>query len=71
MRLNLREVSASGTGFFANAGYEFRWQSGFGILLGAGVAHLATMSATNGIDTISASGGTYFNLEVGARFMFL
>jgi len=69
--LTLDGVTASASGGFANVGYEWRWQSGFGILLGGGVAHLGTVRATNGVETVESPGGTFFNLEVGFRYMFL
>jgi hypothetical protein len=69
--LSLDGVTASAQGVFANVGYEWRWDSGFGILLGGGVGHLGAIRATNGVQTVEAPGGTHFNLEVGFRFMFL
>jgi len=69
--LSLGNATASASGAFGNVGYEWRWESGIGILLGAGVARLGTVSATNGIDTVHVPGGTHFNLEVGVRYMFL
>jgi hypothetical protein len=68
--LSLNGVSASGSALFANVGYEWRWDFGLGLILGAGVAHLGTVSATNGITTVSEAGGTFFNLETGVRYMF-
>src|SRR5262249_21660535 len=46
-------VTASASGGFANAGYEWRWRNGIGILLGGGVGYLGTVHATNGVDTIN------------------
>lgn len=69
--LSLDNVSASASGVFGNVGYEWRWESGLGIILGAGVGHLGTVHATNGVETLDAPGGTYFNLETGLRFMFM
>jgi hypothetical protein len=69
--LALSGVTASLHGFFLNAGYEWKWTSGFGILLGGGVAYFASLKATDGVTTIEQSGGAHFNLEVGFRFMFL
>jgi hypothetical protein len=73
VRVSLKafDITASANGFFVNGGYEWRWDSGLGILLGAGVAHVSGVHATNGIDTIDRGGFTAFNLEVGLRFMFL
>lgn len=69
--LSLDGVTASAQGVFANLGYEWRWESGLGILLGGGVGQLGAINATNGVETISSPGGTHFNLEVGLRYMFL
>jgi len=69
--LALNGVTASLKGFFVNAGYEWKWTSGFGILLGGGVAYFASLKATDGFTTIEENGGAHFNLEVGFRFMFL
>jgi hypothetical protein len=69
--LSLQNVSASVSGFFANAGYEWRWDSGLGILLGGGVAHLGAVHATDGVTTITRNGGWFPNLEFGVRYMFL
>jgi hypothetical protein len=69
--LSLDGVTASAHGVFANLGYEWRWDSGLGILLGGGVGQLGAITATNGAETVSSPGGTHFNLEVGLRFMFL
>jgi hypothetical protein len=69
--LSLDNVTSSTNGFFANAGWEWRWTNGLGILLGAGVSHLGNVHATDGVNTIDRPGGTLFNLEVGLRYMFL
>ena len=69
--LALNDVTASLNGFFVNAGYEWKWTSGFGILLGGGVSYFASLKATDGVTTIQESGGAHFNLEVGFRFLFL
>jgi hypothetical protein len=69
--LSLDTVTASGTALFGNVGYEWRWSTGAGILLGGGLAHLGTISATDGVTTITDKGGWFPNLEAGFRFMFL
>jgi hypothetical protein len=63
--------TSSATGEFFNAGYEWRWSSGLGILLGGGINHLCQVKATNGVETVETPGGTNPNLEVGLRYMFL
>ena len=69
--LSLDGVTASAQGVFANLGYEWRWDSGLGILLGGGVGYVGAINATNGVETVSSPGGTHVNLEVGLRYMFL
>jgi hypothetical protein len=69
--LKLQDVSSAASGVFANVGYEWRWDSGFGLILGGGLAHVGAVNATDGVTTISRSGGWLPNLEFGARFMFL
>jgi hypothetical protein len=68
---SLQNVKASVDGFAANLGYEWKWQSGFGILLGAGVANLGNVTATDGTDTVNIDGGVHFNLEFGLRYMLM
>jgi len=67
----LHNVSASVNGVAANLGYEWKWQSGFGILLGGGVAKLGDATATDGSSTVSIAGGVHFNLEFGLRYMIM
>ena len=63
--------SASASGVLLNAGYEWRFASGVGILLGGGAAYLGNIQATNGIDTLTRAGGWHFNIEAGLRYYFL
>ncbi len=70
LRMSLGEVKASGTGAFANLGWEWIWGSGIGVNVGAGIAHLASIEATNGFRSIQQDGGTHFNLEAALRYMF-
>jgi tetratricopeptide (TPR) repeat protein len=69
--LSLNNIRASASGAFFNAGYEWKWNWGMGILLGAGVCYLGSIEATDGYNTISQSGGAHFNVESSLRFMFL
>jgi len=69
--LSLGGVTASTSGVFANVGYEWRWRSGLGILVGGGVGHLGNVHVSNGAETLDLPGGTHFNLEAGLRYMFL
>jgi hypothetical protein len=65
------QATASASGFLINAGYEWRFASGIGILVGGGAAYLGNIQATNGVDTISVAGGWHPNLEAGLRYYFL
>jgi hypothetical protein len=67
---SLNNVTASATGLLINAGYEWRFASGVGVLVGGGIDDLGTRSATDGTTTIQQSGGVLFNLEVGVRYYF-
>jgi hypothetical protein len=67
--LNLNGVTASVHGAFLNAGYEWKWSNGLAIIVGGGAVVLANVNATNGIDSISYSGGWHLNIEAGLRYM--
>jgi hypothetical protein len=67
---SLNDVTASATGLLLNLGYEWRFASGVGVLVGGGIDDLGTLSATNGTTTIQQSGGVIFNLEAGVRYYF-
>jgi hypothetical protein len=65
------DVTGSATGFLFNVGYEWRFASGVGVLVGGGAADVGEIRATNGTDTVSRAGGWLFNLEAGVRWYFL
>jgi opacity protein-like surface antigen len=67
---SLNDVTASATGLLVNAGYEWRFASGVGVLVGGGIADVGEISATDGTTTLKQSGGVVFNLEVGVRYYF-
>jgi len=67
---SLQNVTASATGLLVNAGYEWRFASGVGVLVGAGIDDLGTLSATNDTTTIHQDGGLLFNIEAGVRYFF-
>jgi hypothetical protein len=69
--LTLDGISASGYGTFANIGYEWKWQSGFGIQLGGGVQYMQKVTATNGQTMLTTGGAVNPNLEFGLRYLFL
>jgi hypothetical protein len=61
----------SGTGFFVNAGYEWRFASGLGILVGGGVGDVVSLHFED--SEVSASktpNDVYFNIEGGVRYYF-
>ena len=67
---SLNDVTASTTGLLVNAGYEWRFASNVGVLVGGGIAVVGKVSATDGTTTIERSGGVLPNLEVGVRYYF-
>ena len=69
LKLSANNESVSATAAAFNAGYEWKWDSGLGILLGGGVAHMMNVNASNGV-TYNGK-GTFFNIEFGVRYMFL
>jgi hypothetical protein len=71
LKLQVNDVEGSASGYFANLGYNWKWASGLGIVVGAGVVFVPKVSATNGVETIETSGGAAFNIEAGIRYMFL
>jgi hypothetical protein len=68
---SLNGIHASVDGVAANLGYEWKWQSCFGILLGAGVTKLGDATASDATSTVSIDGGVHFNLEFGLRYMLI
>ena len=64
-------VTASGVGFFANVGYEWKWKSGLGILLGGGVQYLQEITARSGSTMVTVGGQTAPNLEFSVRYRSL
>ena len=71
LHLSLDNVDASATGVFANVGWNWKWQSGPGIMVAAGVRHLPRIESTDSNATIDKQGQTAFNIEAGFHFMFL
>lgn len=64
-------VTGTGTGFFANAGYEWRFASGVGVILGAGLGDLISMHFEHGDTTADMMPNQlYFNIEGGVRYFF-
>lgn len=67
MGVNGETVSLTGMAF--NVGWEWKWQSGLGVILGGGVAHIMNVADTNSVQYNGKT--TMFNLEAGVRYMFL
>lgn len=70
-QLSLANVTASGSGLFINAGYEWKWSSGMGIILGGGICYFGNIQASDGTTTITRDAELLPTLEAGIRFMFL
>jgi hypothetical protein len=71
MKAKLGAQSGSAAGGFLNVGYEWRWSSGLGILLGGGISTLANeIRLTDGIVIALQPGGLRPNLEAGLRYTF-
>lgn len=71
LKLVLDDVSASAPGVVGNLGWEWIWKFGLSLNIGAGVAHLGTVTATDGFRSIEQKGGTFFNIESALRYYFL
>jgi hypothetical protein len=71
VHLSMGEVTGSASALLVNIGYEWRFASGVGILLGGGLADIGSINAM-GADgsSIHESGGAHFNIEAGVRYYF-
>jgi len=69
--LALESATASVTGTFANVGYEWKWASGLGIELGAGVGYITHGEAMSATSKIEIGGTVNPNIELGFRYLFL
>jgi hypothetical protein len=63
-------VSATSKGGFLVGGWQFRWQSGFGVLLGGGVLYMTSVALNTPGASHWASGGWFGTYEVGVRYFF-
>ena len=63
-------MTGSASALLVNAGYEWRFASGVGVLLGGGIADIGSVHATSadGSTMISEAGGVHFNIEAGVRY---
>jgi|KBSMisStaDraftv2_1062788.scaffolds.fasta_scaffold131846_2 hypothetical protein len=69
---NLSDATRGGyvTGFVVNAGYEWRFANGLGVLVGGGIQDLGAVHATKGTVVNDNPGGARFNIEAGVRYFF-
>lgn len=68
---HLATVNASGSGYglVLNAGYEWRFASHVGVLVGGGIADLRSFEVSSEGSTIDGTGNSIcFNLEAGVRY---
>ncbi|HLK89714.1 MAG TPA: hypothetical protein VKZ18_07465 [Polyangia bacterium] len=71
MHLSLRDVTGSASALLVNAGYEWRFASRVGVLVGGGIADIGSIKAMSSDGTsISETGGAHFNIEAGVRYYF-
>lgn len=64
-------VTGSGSGFFVNAGYEWRFASGVGVMLGGGVGDIVSMHFADSSSSLDVMPNlVYFNIEGGVRYFF-
>ncbi len=64
------QATASGTGVFANIGYEWKLDSGLGIQLGGGINYIGEITAVSGNTVVTLGGEAAPNLELGLRYRF-
>jgi|SRR5579863_7616847 len=63
-------VTAASKGGAVTGGWQFRWRSGIGILVGAGVLYKTTVNINSPRTSYYSSGGTYGTYEIGVRYFF-
>jgi hypothetical protein len=64
-------ATGSATGFFTNVGYEWRFASGLGILVGGGVGDIMSLHVQEGAaGATDSTNHVYFNVEGGVRYFF-
>jgi hypothetical protein len=70
--LSLGGTSGSVSALLVNAGYEWRFASGVGVLVGGGIQDIGSVHlvSADGSSSISEAGGAHFNLEAGVRYYF-
>jgi hypothetical protein len=63
-------VMASSNGGFLVGGWQRRWQSGFGVLVGGGVLYMTPVTLIAPRVQYWSGGGLYGTYEVGVRYFF-
>ena len=63
-------VTASSKGGFLVGGWQWRWQSGFGVLVGGGALYMTPVTLSSPRVGYWSSGGLYGTYEVGVRYFF-
>jgi hypothetical protein len=63
-------VKATGKGGLLVGGWQFRWQSGFAVLVGGGVLYRTPVILNTPIASYWSSGGWSGTYEVGVRYFF-
>jgi hypothetical protein len=63
-------VTATSKGGFLVGGWQFRWRSGFGVLLGGGVLYRTPITLNTPVGSTWSSGGWSGTYEIGARYFF-
>jgi hypothetical protein len=66
----LEGMSGSSSGPLFTAGYNWRWASNFGVLVGGGIARLSGMTLSNGLVTYGVEEGVRPVLEAAVRYYF-
>lgn len=63
-------VTATSKGGFLVGGWQFRSQSGFGLLVGGGVLYMTPVALSSPSAGYGSSGGWFGTYEVGVRYFF-
>lgn len=69
-RVSTEGGAASSTGGCVIGGWQMRWQSGLGILVGVGVLYMSTVDLSTGPIWYHSDGGLFGTYEVGLRYFF-
>jgi hypothetical protein len=63
-------VTAASKGGALTGGWQFRWHSGLGVLVGAGVVYKTAVNVNSPRTGYYSSGGTSGTYEIGIRYFF-